>query len=93
MTTKWIEFRIKQEGVREFSQALERLAEISQREKGCKLFFAFQAFEDPCHFTVLESWQTKEDLQQHRESSHIEVFRQVCERLAEQKSALPLLCL
>jgi len=49
----------------EFTQTLLSLIEPTGRETGCLSYAVFCDIEDKNRFTLLEEWQTREDLDHH----------------------------
>ena len=65
-------------------QALLALVEWTRTEPGCINYDLHQSQNDPAQFLFYENWESKEDLEVHAQSPHIQVFRaRAAELLAE----------
>ena len=90
MITKWIEFSVEENQLDLFSKAMVKLEIESSQEQGCSDYRVYQSEDDATLFTVLESWETVEDLEAHRVSSHITEFKTQCAKMILNKRALGL---
>ncbi len=45
---------------------LEQLTVAARAEPGCVRFEIYQSLNDPCHFTLVERWESQQHLDQHR---------------------------
>ena len=90
MITKWIEFSVKSANAEAFKTALAVLEKASKEENGCVYYSAFQSADESALFTVLESWATKEDFENHRIAAHTSVFKEQCGAMIVSKKALAL---
>ena len=90
MITKWIEFSVEAASSAEFKAALTLLKTASKEEKGCVYYSAFQSVDESTLFTVLESWATKEDFENHRIAAHTSVLKKQCRAMIVSKKALAL---
>lgn len=90
MITKWIAFKIRPESIDAFRAELAQLERESRRENGCAHYAAFEVADQPGMFTVLESWETSAALEAHRQAPHIAAFKETCEPMIVEKSALSL---
>jgi quinol monooxygenase YgiN len=90
MITKWIEFNVEEVSAVEFKAALANLESASKAENGCVHYAAYQNADKATQFTVLESWATKEDFENHRIAPHTNAFKEQCGSMIVSKNALPL---
>ena len=90
MITKWIEFQVKDESIELFANVMSGLERESTVEQGCELYKVYQSKDDATVFTVLESWATAEDLEAHRNASHLKAFKSTCGDMILNKRALEL---
>ena len=90
MTTKWIEFKVAAESADLFSAELAKMQAASRPEDGCVVYSVYRSTDDPCVFTVLESWQTAEHLEAHRQTDHMAQFKEKCSAMILEKSATSL---
>jgi quinol monooxygenase YgiN len=90
MITKWIEFTVAAESAETFAAEFAKMQEASRPEKGCAHYSVFGDKADRNVFTVLESWETAENLKAHRESAHMAAFKEKCGAMIVEKRALDL---
>ncbi|NQZ58585.1 MAG: antibiotic biosynthesis monooxygenase [Lentisphaeraceae bacterium] len=90
MIRKWIEFSVEGVSTSEFKAALTVLERASKEEEGCVYYSAFQSADEETLFTVLESWATKEDFENHRIAVHTNSFKEQCGGMILHKKALSL---
>jgi len=45
---------------------LVQLTAAARAEPGCLRFEIYQSLNDPCHFTLVERWESQQHLDQHR---------------------------
>jgi len=81
MITKWIEFTVAAESAELFSSELAKMQTASRSEAGCVPYSVYRGRDESCLFTVLESWQTHEHLEAHRQTAHMAAFKENCEHL------------
>lgn len=90
MITKWIEFTVAEESADTFATEFAKMQGASRPEKGCARYSVFRSEADANVFTVLEAWETAEDLETHRESVHMAIFKEKCGGMIVDKRALDL---
>lgn len=63
---------------------LQQLVAETRTEEGCLIYDAHQSATDPEVFMFYETWENRDCLERHSETSHIEAFRrQAADFLAE----------
>ena len=90
MITKWIEFTVAEESAETFATEFAKMQEASRPEKGCVQYSVFRSETNASVFTVLEAWETTDDLEAHRESAHMAIFKEKCGGMILDKRALDL---
>ena len=90
MITKWIEFKVDAESAEWFGAELAKMQVASRPEDGCVVYSVYRSEDDPCVFTVLESWQTDKHLEAHRQSPHMAAFKENIAAIQIEKSAMSL---
>lgn len=90
MITKWIEFKVAAESAEVFGAELAKMQAASRPEDGCVIYAVYRSEDDPRVFTVLESWQTAEHLDAHRQTAHMATFKENCSAMIVEKSATSL---
>ncbi len=90
MITKWIEFKVAAESAEAFGAELAKMQEASRPEDGCGVYSVYRSEDDLCVFTVLESWQTAEHLEAHRQTAHMASFKENCSAMILEKKAISL---
>jgi quinol monooxygenase YgiN len=68
------EVRAKAEFVEEVKRACLALVEPSRADKGCLSYDLYQSNDDPAIFIFFETWESREDIERHLESSHSLAF-------------------
>jgi quinol monooxygenase YgiN len=59
---------------KEVFQTLLSMIEILRQEKGCRSCQVFQDIEDENVFSVVQKWETREDLEHHMRSDRFSVL-------------------
>lgn len=59
---------------KEVLQTLLSMIEAIRQEKGCRSYQVFQDIEDENVFTLVEEWETREDLEHHMRSDRFGVL-------------------
>lgn len=59
----------------ELKEMLLQLVKPSRADEGCIGYDLHQAFEDPGVFLFYENWQSRELLDRHAASPHVQAFR------------------
>ena len=90
MITKWIQFKVREDSAETFFEELAAMQKASRLEAGCAHYSVYRAVDDPCVLTVLESWESAENLEAHRLSPHMAVFKERCAASIVDKQALDL---
>jgi len=90
MMTKWIEFNVQAESVADFKVSLATLEIASKAEKGCANYSAYQSADNATVFTVLESWETNDDFENHRVAAHTSQFKKDCGSMIISKKGISL---
>lgn len=67
--------RAKPGKVTDVKQALLALVEWTRTEPGCISYDLYQSQNDEAQFLFHENWESKEDLDVHAQSPHIQAFR------------------
>jgi quinol monooxygenase YgiN len=57
---------------REAEEAFRGLVEPTHAEEGCILYALHRGIDDPNRFTFIERWESREALQAHLDSPHVE---------------------
>lgn len=60
----------------ETKQALQSIVGPTRDEKGCIDFDLYQATDDPSSFMFYENWTTRDALDAHMQTPHIQAFGQ-----------------
>jgi quinol monooxygenase YgiN len=60
----------KTEGVEKAIELLSELVEESRKEEGCIKYEMYQDVKDETILTMIEEWESEEDLKKHMEESH-----------------------
>lgn len=67
----------------EVEQALRGLVAPTHAEPGCLRYALHRAFDDPTRLVLIERWKTREDLDKHFTSPHMQQLPDPTEYLAE----------
>jgi quinol monooxygenase YgiN len=76
---------------RKLKQLLLTLIEPSRSDEGCISYDLHQAINDPALFIFYEIWQSKEYLEKHSATSHVQHFRSKAKDLLAEPPELTLL--
>ena len=90
MITKWIEFTVAADSADRFGAELHTMQELSRPEAGCLHYSAWRSEDAPQVFFVLETWQSDEHLEAHRNSTHMAAFVETCTPMIVAKSGTAL---
>lgn len=63
-------FDVKQEHEAEFIKLLNHMVIESNKEHGCSMYQLFRNSYDPYLYTLIEHWDTQEDLDAHGKTPH-----------------------
>lgn len=63
-------FDVKQEHEAEFIKLLNHMVIESNKEHGCSMYQLFRSSYDPYLYTLIEHWDTQEDLDAHGKTPH-----------------------
>ncbi len=72
-------------------ELLLTLVEPSRSDEGCINYELHQAINDPALFIFYETWQSKEHLDKHAATSHVQYFRSKAKNLLAEPAELTLL--
>ena len=62
---------VKLDKINEFISLVTKLVEeTNQKDKGCIHYELFQDIKDPTILTIIEEWESKEDLENHMAAKH-----------------------
>jgi quinol monooxygenase YgiN len=78
-----IRMKVLSEKRMELSQTIASLSGSIRMEKGCNRCDFCQSVEDENRLFLLEEWDTKENLMNHRKSEHFKVLRGAMNLLEE----------
>ncbi len=73
--TKKVVFIAKDDSIEELKQLLTDMVKPSQEEEGCLLYHIYQMKEKPTTFVVIETWESEEALDGHRNSKHYKYYK------------------
>lgn len=62
-----LHIQVKPEAERLAVETLVEIERLSHQDRGCVSFMWLQHESDPCRFTLVEQWDTKENLEEHLE--------------------------
>jgi|SaaInl8_200m_RNA_FD_contig_31_2775398_length_429_multi_2_in_0_out_0_1 quinol monooxygenase YgiN len=68
--TKQVIFVAKEENISELKALLETMVQASRDEVGCELYHIYQMESKPTTFVVIETWESDEALNGHKQSAH-----------------------
>ena len=71
-------------------QLLCSLVAPSRNEPGCLKYELYQRSEEPWVFMVIESWESEEALEQHKQTPHFLAFKAALPQLVAEKGAISL---
>ncbi len=75
----------------DLKRLLLALIEPSRSDEGCISYDLHQAIDDPALFIFYENWQSREHLDKHSATSHVQHFRSKVKTLLAEASELALL--
>jgi len=78
-----IRMRVLAEKRKEFSQTIASLIGSIRKEKGCQRCEFWQSMEDENELSLLEEWDTQENLKSHLKSERFRVLRGAMNLLKE----------
>jgi quinol monooxygenase YgiN len=70
-------FVAKPESVQAVKRILSDMIDPTRAEQGCVTYELLQNIADPTDFTFVEEWTSRSDLDQHAESEHIRINREL----------------
>lgn len=85
--TKKVTFIAKDDSIEEMKNLLKTMVQASKDEKGCLLYDIFQFKAKPTEFLVVESWESEEALEGHKNSSHYKNYKANFEPFCADKSS------
>lgn len=84
-----VNIQVKPEHIEDFKRATLLNVQNSLKEKGIHHFDLLQRADDPNRFILLEVYQTPDDQQKHRETSHYQVWKEaVADMMAEPRQGV-----
>ena len=84
MYTVHVAFHVKDDSISAFREATLENARNSIKEKGIARFDVLQQQDDPKRFLLVETYQSEEDQQKHRETEHYRKWRGIVLDLLEE---------
>jgi quinol monooxygenase YgiN len=81
-------FKAKQGMEERLQSELLALVKPSRSDEGCINYDLHRAIDDPALFIFYENWQSKEHLDRHSVTSHVQAFRSKAEELLAQPAEL-----
>ena len=73
--TKKVVFIAKEGHIDTLKSLLTDMVKPSQAEKGCLLYHIYQKQEQPNTFVVIETWESDEALEGHKNSEHYKYYK------------------
>lgn len=74
----------KEEKIEDLQRELKLLTLNSRTEKGCMGYDMFQDLEDPKHFMLVETWESKKLWQEHLNHQNLNSFKKLTENFIEE---------
>ena len=68
--TKQVKFVAKDDNIEELKALLIDMVDASRAEEGCLFYYIHQLTQKPTTFVVLESWESDNALDGHKNSAH-----------------------
>ncbi|MCL1890651.1 MAG: antibiotic biosynthesis monooxygenase [Coriobacteriia bacterium] len=65
---------VKEGAVPGLIEAADKCAELTRQEAGCIFYTLYASTEDPQNFVFVEEWESKELLDAHLASEHLNAF-------------------
>ena len=66
---------------------LESMIEPSRAESGCNRYDVYRDVKNAGRFLLFESWESDRDLEAHRQSDHMQIFKQKAPDLIADKQS------
>ncbi len=83
--TKKVVFIAKDDCVDILKKLLTDMVKPSQEEEGCLLYHIYQKADKPNTFVVIETWESDEALQGHKNSQHYKYYKSNYEQYTADK--------
>lgn len=83
-------FKAHTDKAKELKQALSNLVEPTLYETGCIQYDLHQDINSPEKFFMFEQWSSKEHLDTHLQSDHINEFSKAAEKLLSEPAIISL---
>lgn len=71
---------IDEKNLEDFMILANEMIELTRKEDGCIEYVLFQDEKDPRHFSYIETWDSREQLEKHFNSEH---FKRLVPQLGE----------
>ncbi|WP_040214511.1 putative quinol monooxygenase [Clostridium polynesiense] len=62
--------RVREDKLQEVLRLTKEMVEKTVKEEGCISYEAYQDIKDPGKITMVEAWESQEDLDKHMNSDH-----------------------
>ncbi|TWU38716.1 putative monooxygenase YcnE [Novipirellula aureliae] len=72
-------------------ELLKGMVAESKKEHGCLAYDLYQQTHNPREFSLMERWESEEDLEAHKQSEHFKYFVLKAPELIEDKSSVELI--
>ncbi|MBT2654455.1 antibiotic biosynthesis monooxygenase [Bacillus sp. ISL-18] len=69
--------------VEEYLILARKVVSETRKEKGCIMYTLHEDLNDPSIITMIEEWETEEDINQHNKSEHVVKFVPELRKLRE----------
>lgn len=71
-----VEFRVTPDKCEAFAEMAKALTSPTLAEDGCRFFEFWADLDNTGRFTALESWESEQHLEEHRNTPHVAEFRE-----------------
>ncbi len=85
MISKQINLTANENRQDELLELLKMMTIESRQEKGCLKYDLFQDKQNSNNFTLIESWETNESLNDHKQTEHFKLFVEKAPTLIAEK--------
>ncbi|TWT84587.1 putative monooxygenase YcnE [Planctomycetes bacterium CA13] len=89
--SKLITIKAKLNNEQNLLELLKEMVAESKKEMGCLTYDLYQETQNPREFSLMETWESKEDLKAHKQSEHFKYFVLKAPELIEDKSSVELI--
>lgn len=83
-----VSFYIKETKRNEFLKAMVPLIASARQEKGCQRYDLYENIEQKNNFSMIEHWESQEDIEQHNQNSLLLTFFERLSDYSEKKAKI-----